>query len=358
MEFKSPDLLWLLILIPVFVIAYVLILRRRNKYALRYASLSLVKEAVGKGPGWRRHIPPLFFLLGIALMFIAAARPFGTTTVFKNQATVILAIDVSRSMGATDLKPNRIEAAKAAARSFIELQDANVRIGIVSFSGNAALVQAPTSDREALFAAVNRLTMQNSTAIGSGILTSLDAIFEKPENKVVSSSNTDLLGAPTPTPTPVAPGTHVPATIILLTDGQNRTGPLPVDAARIAKQRGVRVYTIGVGTTQGGNVQPPDQNFGGRGFGPNGGGFGGGGFGGGFRAQLDEETLKQVATITDAQYFLASDTESLIAIYKNLDKEIISTRQEEEMAVYFAAGAVVFLLIAGGLSMLWFNRLP
>ncbi len=358
MQFKSPEFLWFLFLIPLFIVGYILILRRRNQYALRYASLSLVKEALGKGPGKRRHIPPAFFLLGLMLMFIAAARPYGTLTLVKQQATVILAIDVSRSMRANDLQPNRLEAAKAAARAFIELQDANVRIGIVSFSGNAALVQAPTNDREALLAAINRLTLQNSTAIGSGILASLDAIFEKPGNPASPApQQDDVLGAPTPTPTPVAPGVHIPSTIILLTDGQNRTGPLPVDAARVARDRGVRVYTIRVGTTQGGSVPPPDRGFSGGGFG--GGVFGGGpGGGGGFRTVLDEETLKRIAALTEGQYYHASDSESLLAIYQQLDKELITTKEEEEVAVFFTAGAVVCLLIGGVLSMLWFSRLP
>ncbi len=357
MQFKSPEFLWFLFLIPLFIVGYILILRRRNQYALRYASLSIVKEALGRGPGKRRHIPPAFFLLGLALMFIAAARPYGTLTLVKQQATVILAIDVSRSMRANDLQPNRLEAAKAAARAFIELQDANVRIGIVSFSGNAALVQAPTNDREAILAAINRLTLQNSTAIGSGILTSLDAIFEKPGNPASPAPQDDVLGAPTPTPTPVAPGSHIPSTIILLTDGQNRTGPLPLDAARVARDRSVRVYTIGVGTTQGGSVSPPDRDFSGGGFG--GGVFGGGpGGGGGFRTVLDEETLKRVAALTDGQYYHASDSESLLTIYQNLDKELITTKEEEEVAVFFTAGAVVCLLIGGVLSMLWFSRLP
>jgi Ca-activated chloride channel family protein len=352
MEFKSPEFLWFLLLIPALVIAYIIALRRRNKYALRYASLSLVKDAIGKGPGWRRHIPPILFLLALTWMILAAARPFGAITLIKHQATVILTIDVSGSMRATDLKPNRLEAAKAAARAFVELQDANTRIGVVSFSNMAAVVQAPTSDREAILAAINRLSTQRSTAIGEGILTSLTAIFEKPEDKVVSQS--DVLGAPTPTPTPVAPGVHVPSTIILLTDGQNRTGTLPTEAARVAANRGVRVFTIGVGTTTGATIGPPpgaQDQFGG---GP--GGFGGGG--GGFRSVLDEDTLKRVASLTEGQYYHASDEESLLAIYKNLDKEFVTEREQEETTVFFTGAALVFLLIGGILSIVWFNRLP
>lgn len=350
MEFKSPEFLWFLLLIPALIVAYILALRRRNKYALRYASLSLVKDAIGKGPGWRRHIPPILFLLALTLMILAAARPFGAITLIKRQATVILTIDVSGSMRANDLKPNRLEAAKAAARAFVELQDANTRIGVVSFSNMAAVVQAPTSDREAILAAINRLSTQRSTAIGEGILTSLTAIFEKPEDKVVSPS--DVLGAPTPTPTPVAPGVHVPSTIILLTDGQNRTGTLPTEAARAAANRGVRVFTIGVGTTAGAIIGPPPGQE------PFGGGPGGFGGGGGFRSALDEDTLKRVASITEGQYYHASDAESLLSIYKNLDKEFVTEREQEETTVFFTGAGLVFLLIGGILSIWWFNRLP
>ena len=356
MQFHSPEFLWLLLLIPVFVAVYIFLQRRRSRFALRYSSLSTIKDALGKGPGWRRHIPPIFFLLGLAIMFIAAARPFGAITLIKRQATVILAIDVSGSMRATDLKPNRLEAAKAAARAFIELQDTNTRIGVVSFSNMAALVQAPTNDHVAILAAVNRLTIQRSTAIGSGIQTSLDAIFEKPGAKPASPDDV-LLGAPTPTPMPVAPGTHIPSTIILLTDGQNRTGPLPTDVAKIAAQRGVRVFAIGVGTNSGATVPPPqDQNdpFGGGrgGFGPGGGG------GGGFRAVLDEDTLRRVASLTDAEYYHASDEAALLAIYKNLDKELITTNEEQESTVFFTTSAFLLMLIGGVLSLMWFNRLP
>lgn len=351
MEFRAPEFLWLLFLVPLLAGAYILAMRRRNRYALRYASLSLVKDALGKGPGWRRHIPPALFLLGVTVMLVAAARPTGTITLLKHQATVILAIDVSGSMRATDMRPTRMEAAKAAARAFVELQDANTRIGVVSFSGNAALVQAPTTDREAILASINRLSTQRSTAIGSGILTSLDAIFEKPNPTTSTAPQDDILRAPTPTPTPVPKGTHIPATIIVLTDGQNRTGPSPIEAARVAAARGVRVYTIGAGTTQGVTLGPPpgQEAFGG-------GGFGGGG--GGFRAVLDEDTLKRVATLTEAEYYHASDEASLLAIYKNLDKELLATREKEEMTVLFVAGAFAFLLTSAVLSLLWFSRLP
>lgn len=369
MQFQSPEFLWFLLLVPAFIAAYIWAQRRRSRFALRYSSLSMVKEAVGKGPGWRRHLPPALFLIGMTFMLLALARPMGIVWIPKDVSTIILAIDVSRSMSATDIRPSRIEAAKAAARAFIQEQDSTTRIGIVSFSGNAALVQAPTTDRVALLAAINRLNVQNSTAIGSGIMTSLDAIFEDPTASVSSAPRNEIV-APTPTPTPLPKGIYAPATIILLTDGRNRTGPDPIDSAHAAADRGVRVFTVGVGTTQGGSVPQPGggvgpggQGFGGRGGfggqqgGPGSGGQGFGG-GGGFRADLDEATLKGIAQITDAKYFLASDAQTLMSIYSNIDKQVVLTQEQTESTVFFSATGFVFLLIGGVLSLLWFNRLP
>ena len=336
MQFLAPDMLWLLLLIPALIGAYILAQRRRTRFALRYSSLSIVRDALDKRPGMRRHIPPLFFLCGIALMLFAAARPFGVVTLPKEQATVILTIDVSGSMRANDMKPTRLEAAKAAALAFIALQDAQTRIGVVSFSWNANLVQAPTTDRELVRAAVSRLINQQSTAIGSGILVSLDAIFEQPNTN--SPRLGDLLAAATPTPTPVPRGNYAPATIILLTDGQNRTGPSPITAAQTAADRGVRIFTIGVGTPQGTTIE------------------GMGGFG--FRAILDEDTLKRIAAITDGKYFHASDETALLTIYQNLAKGVVVTTEKEESTVIFTAVAMVFLMLGGALSLFWFNRLP
>lgn len=336
MQFLAPDNLWLLLLIPVLIGAYILAQRRRARYALRYSSLSIVRDALDKRPGIRRHIPPLFFLCGITLMLFAAARPFGVVTLPKEQATVILTIDVSGSMRATDMKPTRLEAAKTAALAFIALQNPQTRIGVVSFSTNANLVQAPTTDHELAHTAVRRLVNQQSTAIGSGIYVSLDAIFEKPNTTVPRLG--DPLASATPTPTPVPRGILTPATIILLSDGQNRTGPSPIAAAQVAADRGVRVFTIGIGTPQGATIE------------------GMGGFG--FRAILDEETLKRVAAITDAKYFHASDETALLTIYQSLAKSVVVTTEKEESTVFFTALAIMFVLIGGALSLFWFNRLP
>ncbi len=346
MDFIWPSLLVLLIAVPLLVAAYVWALRRRARFALRYSSLALVRDALDQRASFRRHIPPLFFLLGITAMLVGMARPVAIVTVPEEQATVILAIDVSRSMRAGDIKPDRLDAAKAAAEAFVSQQTSTTRIGVVSFSTTADLVQAPTTDRDAVMAAIDRLNLQSRTAIGSAILTSLDAIF----GDAVPSASAQSAGAPTPTPVP--DGYHVPAIIILLTDGQSNTGPLPLDAAQTAADRGVRVYTVGIGTTQGATI---GGGGGGR-FGFGFGGFNGGGYG--FRAGLDETTLQEIAKLTGGKYFHASEAEELMSIYQGLNTQLIVRTEQMELTAWFTGAAGIFLLIGGVLSLLWFNRLP
>ena len=360
MIFLWPWLLPVLIAIPLLVGYYVWIQRRRSKFAIRYSSLSLVKDAMDKQSKWRRHIPPFLFLLGVSAMLLALARPFSVVTLPKQEATVILAIDVSGSMRANDLQPSRIEAAKTAARAFINKQDPDTRIGVVAFSGTASIVQAPTTDRAATLAAVDRLYLQRATAIGYGILVSLDAIFENPDmpttasQAIVTPSGAATPAAPKATPVPVPSGHHVPAIVVLLTDGPSNTGILPLQAAEKAAQLGVRVYTIGAGTVQGATIQGPGSSGG------PGGSFGGGpgGGGGGFRATLDEKTLRAVSEMTDGEYFHASNENALLEIYQNLDTQLILRTERTEITSLFTAGAIVLLLIGGTLSLFWFNRLP
>jgi Ca-activated chloride channel family protein len=356
MEFTWPWLLPLLLAVPLLVAAYIWAMRRRVRYALRYSSLTIVKDALGKGPGIRRHIPPAFFLVGITAMLIGLARPVGLVTVPAVNATVILTIDVSRSMRARDIEPSRIDAAIAAAEEFISQQTPTTRIGVVSFSASADVVQAPTTDQEAVLAAVDRLQLGSRTAIGSGILTSLDAIFERSDASGSAPASVDPT-VPTLTPTPVPDGYHQPAIVILLSDGRSNTGPLPLESAQIAANRGVRIFTVGLGTTQGGAVQGgPGGNdpFGGGQFG---GGFRGGG-GGGFNSQLDEPTLQEIATITGGKYFHATETEQLLSIYKNLNTELIVQTERTELTAWFTGFAGICMLLGGLLSLLWFNRLP
>jgi len=351
MVFQWPQSLFLLGLIPVIVAAYIWILRRRRKFAVRYSSLSLVREVVPRSSQLRRHLPFGLFLIGLASLVTALGRPTATVKVPSGKATVILAIDVSRSMCSTDIPPNRLKAAKAAVLNFIDRQDANTQIGIVAFSGFAAIVQPPTSDQNLLRQAVNNLVTARRTAIGSGILKSLDAIAEVNPNIAPS---TDVSGTQSQ-PAPVQKGQYAPDIIVILSDGASNTGPEPLDAAAQAVDRGIRIYTIGYGTAIGSIMncgdQPNDQFFGGGGFG--GGGFGGGGLGGRNRLGLDEQTLKGIAELTGGEYYTASSAAELHHVFEQLPTYLITRNEKLEISVGFAAIGMLFAGIAIVLSMAW-----
>jgi Ca-activated chloride channel family protein len=348
MRFLWPEFLWLLLLVPVLVGAYLWLLRRRKKTALRYANLALVREAMTPGGRFRRHVPPLLFLIALTLLLIAIARPAAVVTLPTDHETIVLAIDVSGSMRANDIKPTRLEAAQAAARAFINEQPRNVDIGIVSFAGTAAVVQAPTQNRDDLLAAIERLQLQRATAVGSGLLVALKLIVPDVEFDLRFSDpratgrdeRRDLplsgKGAPAKTiPKPAVPGSNASAAIILLTDGQTTTGPDPVEAARIAADNGVRVYTVGLGTAEGAVI---------------------GWEGWSMRVRLDEETLKMISGITRGEYYRAGTAEDLEKVYRGMNARMVLQRKETEVTALFAAAAAVFAVAAAGLSLAWFSR--
>jgi Ca-activated chloride channel family protein len=340
--FLFPLGLWLTLVVPILVGLYIWAQRRRQRYALRYASLSLVKEALGRGPGVRRHIPPALFLAAMFFMTAALARPVMLVTAPAQEGTVILAIDVSGSMQAEDVKPNRMEAAKMAAKTFVARQGPDVSVGVVSFSSDASVVQSPTTDKELVMRAIDRLRPQRATAIGRGILTSLDAIFENEEGVLPSVAALARLeasgGQPRPALTPPPGGTlNAPATIILLSDGQNNQFPAPLQIIDEAIGRGVRVYTVGLGSAEGTILRLQGRQI---------------------RTRLDEATLKQIAKMTDAEYFNASNAADLRAVYEKLSTQLVLRQQRTEVTAYLTALAAVLSIIAGGLSLLWFNRLP
>ena len=348
MSLLWPGLLYLLLLIPFSVAVYILLLRRRRRFAVRYSSLSLVREAA-KGQSWlRRHFPFVLFLLALTSLVFALARPVATVLIPSNKATVILAIDVSRSMCSTDIPPNRLEVAKDAALTFIRNNSSGRQVGIVAFAGFAELIQPPTTDLKLLENAITYLTPARRTAIGSAILRSLDAIAEV-DNRVAPS---ELKSADQTTPPQTPTEDFVPHIIVLLTDGASNAGPLPISAAEQAVERHVRVYTIGFGTTN--NSSPmncgDDDPFGG-GFGPNFGG--GGGLGGGFRREIDEATLTQIADMTGGKYYLAESADRLQEVFKSLPTYVIATRQTTEISVFFTAFAVLLAILAMTLAFLW-----
>jgi Ca-activated chloride channel family protein len=346
MKFLWPEMLWLLLLVPVLVAAYIFLLRRKQQTALRYASLSMVKEAMGKGQRLRRHVPPMLFLLALIVMIVAIARPAAVITLPSHHQTIILAMDVSGSMRAVDVQPNRISASQAAAKAFVAEQPADVRIGVVSFAATASVVQMPTHNREDIVAAIDRFQLQRGTAIGSGIIVSLATLFPEAEIDVSSLiyGRDGPRGVPLdqsgrtekPQFKPVPPGSYTSAAIILLTDGQRTTGPDSLEAARMAADRGVRVFTVGFGTRSGETI----------------------GFEGwSMRVRLDEETLKAIAKTTHGEYFYAGSAADLNKVYKSLNARFVLEKKDMEISALFAAAAAVTVLASAVLSLLWFSRI-
>ena len=345
MNFLWPEFLWLLLALPVLVLLYVWLLRRKKKLALRYASLSIIKEAMGPGQTIRRHIPPALFLLAIAAMLLAAARPVAVVALPSNQQTIILAMDVSGSMRATDVQPNRLVAAQNAAKAFIAELPRHVKVGIVAFAGSAQVAQLPTVNREDLVTAIDRFQLQRATATGNAIVISLATLFpdagielqslqggrDRQRGFAIDGEKTEKKEF-----TPVAPGSYTSAAIIMLTDGQRTTGVDPLEAAKLAADRGVRVYTVGIGTVDGETI----------------------GFEGwSMRVRLDEETLKAIANKTSAEYYYAGTANDLKKVYETLSSRLTVEKKETEISALFAMAAAVLALLSAGLSLLWFNRI-
>ena len=348
MIFEWPLMLWALIIPPVLVWLYVLILRRRKRAAVRYASLGLVREALGAGQRWRRHLPPALMLLAVTLMLLATARPVATVTLPTQQETIILAMDVSGSMRAADVQPSRLQAAQAAAKAFIADLPARTRVGIVAFAATASVVQAPTLSHEDLVAAIDRFQLQRGTATGSGLIVALATLFPDAGidlsqllyGHLRSDDSKAPIGAAGSKPkeafVPVAPGSNASAAVVLLSDGQRTTGPDALEAAKMVADRGVRVFTVGVGTKEGETI----------------------GFEGwSMRVRLDEESLKRIAEITRGEYFYAGTAADLKKIYEGLNSRIAFEKRKTEISALFAALAAFFAVIAAVLSLWWHGRI-
>jgi Ca-activated chloride channel family protein len=345
-----PGFLYLLLLVPLAIIVYILVLRRRRRFAVRYSSLSLVRQAVAKQSWLRRHLPFILFLLALTSLVLALSRPVMTVIIPSNKATVILAIDVSRSMCSTDIPPNRLQAAKEAALAFVQKNTSGRQVGVVAFGSFAEIIQPPTTDQNLLENAITSLAPGRRTAIGSAILRSLDALAEVDDRVAPSDQQIPAI----PANPSQAPKQYAPHIIVLLTDGSSNVGPLPVTAAQQAAERGIRVYTIGFGTTN--NTSPmncgDDDPFGGGFNSPFGGGGGGGGAGG-FRREIDEGTLKQVANITGGKYYSATSAGELQKVFRSLPTYIIATPEPTEIGVFFTAFAALMAILAILLALRW-----
>jgi Ca-activated chloride channel family protein len=332
MNLLWPSSLFLLVVLPLLIGLYLLIQRRRRKYALRYSSLSLVREAVTAQSRVRRYLPLALFLLALTSLVLAFTRPVTVAQVPYGQATVVLALDVSGSMRQRDILPSRLRAAQDAALSFIDRKLSSNQIGVVAFAGYAQLVQPPTSDINDLRSAIKGLNIGRGTAIGGGILEALDTIAEQ-NSDVAPSSSGSSLGSEVP-PVTGGPPEYMPDIVVLLTDGVYTTGPPPLEAAQQAVDRGVRVYTIGFGTKEG---QPNSNDFGGRRW----------------NRGIDEETLQEIAAMTGGEYFSASSAGELQQVFESLPTYLKLKKETTEISVLFAAAGALLLASALILSQLW-----
>jgi Ca-activated chloride channel homolog len=332
-----PGLLWALLLVPVALAAYLLSQRRRSRYTVRFTNLDLLANVVSAKPGWRRHVPPAFYLLALAALLVSLARPQALALVPKEQATVVLVMDVSGSMNATDVVPTRLVSSQRAASGFVEQLPDRFRVGIVSFASTAQTLTRPTTDRVAVYESIESLHAEGATAMGDGIERALDV--KRPPTPGPSSN------AARPAPNSGAQqgsGSDAPLVVLLLSDGANTQGRTqPMEAAANAKALGVPVFTIALGTDQG-MVDVPDET-------------------GNLRripVPPDKLTLQRIAETTGGRFFAAPSTRDLKDIYDELGSKIGFVKEKQEITVVFAATGLLFLVAGAAMSLVWFSRFP
>ena len=326
MPFVWPWVLLSLIAIPVCVIAYLRLQQRRGRDAAGLGTLGVVREGTSSTAGRRRHIAPIIFLIGIALLAIASARPVLTLPLPRMEGTVVLAFDVSASMAAEDVEPTRMDAAKEVARYLVDRRPAGARIGAVAFGEGGLVVQPPTDDDEALYATINRLVPQSGTSLGRGILTALDLV--SPDSGTGSENEA---------PAQEAMRALAPAVIVLLTDGENTEQPEPLEVAQMAIERGVRVHTVGLGTSEGTVIEVDGFNL---------------------FTSLNEPVLEEIALLTEGIYFKIEDADNVPSVYKKLETEFIVEPREVEVTSALGGVSALLLLVGSALSLLWFGRMP
>jgi Ca-activated chloride channel homolog len=336
MAFIWPAMLVTLVLVPLGVWLARAIDRGRRRSVAARAGLGVAVAGTSRTRGFRARLPGALILIGVTILLVALARPQGTVDLPRREGTVILAFDVSGSMAADDMKPTRMDAAKTASRAFVEHQPSGVVVGVVAFSDAGLSVQTPTGDQESVLAAIDRLAPQKGTALGGGILASLDAIALS-RNGPATNYYSNRTPTPTPSPTPVPAGTHAPAVIVLLTDGENNESPDPLAAARVAADQGVRIFTVGLGSPGGTTL---DLN-----------GFS-------VHTQLDEALLQQIAQVTDGAYHPAADEAALDSVYGQLDTQLVVRPEAIELTPLFAGASIVVLTLGALTSLVWLGRMP
>jgi Ca-activated chloride channel family protein len=352
MTFASPELLMGLLLVPIAIGVYLFVQRRRSRYAVRFTNVDLLANLVPKTPAWRRHVPPLLYLVAISALVVGLARPSMVVATPREEATIILTIDVSRSMRATDVEPSRLVAAQQAASDFVDQLPESFRVGLVVFSTEARIVASPTTDRAEIHAAIDNLVANGGTAMGDAIVLSLQAAgvdssgsgstaSPAPDPSAAPDASADPDASTSPDPS-AAPGEPPLVATVLLSDGANSTGDLePQEAADRAAAAGVPIYTIALGTADG-TVEVPNL-FGQVETMP---------------VPPDTETLAEVAETTGGRFFDAPTAEDLAQIYENLGSRVGYSEEEQEVTQLFAAVALAFVLAGAGLAAHWFNRFP
>ena len=328
MSFIWPWVLVSLLAIPVCVFAYERLEQRRSRHAASLGALGPVREGAGAPVGRRRHIPPIIFLIGVALLGLASARPQLALPLPRQEGTVVLTFDVSASMAADDVEPTRMDAAKQVAKTLVERRPGSARIGVVAFGESGLVVQPPTDDDEALEATIDRLVPQSGTSLGRGILTALN--LASPDTGPGSGGTRPVDGS--------APnGAFEPAVIVLLTDGENTDPPDPLEAAQIAIDRGVRVHVVGLGTAEGTVVEIDGFNL---------------------FTQLNEPALQEMALLAEGGYFRIEDLGDVTSVYEELETEFVVESRKIEITSVLGGVSALLLLAGGALSLLWFGRMP
>lgn len=342
MEFTWPLMLWAVALVPLLWVGHRMLLGRQRRAAERFAEQRLFEQLVVSPPGWQRALPVACYLAGILFLAVGLARPVAAVPLPVNRAAVIIAIDTSKSMIATDLSPTRLEAARRAAREFVNIVPRSTKIGIVAFSEYGTVLLPPSTDRQALLEAIDRLQPQSATSLGGGIL---EAVRVLPGRARLLGERLERLarqgaGRPTPPPSNEPPPSLdeiVPAAIIILSDGVNNFGPDPYEAAVLARDGKVRIFTIGMGTP-GGTVMRVDGQL--------------------VLVPFDSSGLERIAQITDGRYFASASQEDLRRVYRQLGRIIGWERTRMEISFLLVGAAGLVLLTGGALSLLWFRRVP
>jgi len=335
-RFADPRLLLTLLLVPLVIVAYVVVQRRRSGYAVRFTNLDLLASVVERSPGWRRHVPPALFVAALAVLGLGLARPQGTVKVPRDEATVVLIIDVSGSMRADDVKPTRLQAAQISAQALVDGLPPRVQVGVIAFSSTVRVLASPTTDRQQVGLAIESLQANGGTAMGDALLTAVGLVRPEAQATVERRAPVDG-GAVNPNP-----ATRIPATVLLLSDGANTVGQAqPLDAADIAGQLDLPVYTVALGTQEGQALIPDGR--------------------GGQRLQRvppDPDTLRAIAERTKARFFNAPSAEQLDEVYKGLGRKV-GFRDERRDATHIPlAIGFALLLVSGALSLVWSQKLP